>query len=76
MKKTVIGGILAICGTFGTMSVFNTAADNLVSGWSTPPGRFITTVIEYNLIIPLILFSVMLILGLVILGIEYFRKEK
>lgn len=76
MKKTIIGGILAICGTFGTSSVLNTVADNLVSGWSTPPGRFITTVIVYDLIIPLILFSVILILGLVILGIEYFRKEK
>lgn len=44
MKKVIIGGFLSLNGTLGDISVFITAANNMVCGWSTPPGRFLTTV--------------------------------
>ncbi len=78
MKKVLIGGFLSLigsiwclCGLVGSaMNVYN------VSAWSTPPGRFGTSMLESHMVWPVVLGGLLLLLGLVIMGIEYFRKEK
>ena len=76
MKRAIIGGFLSLIGTIWELAVIIFAGNNMVSGWSTPPGRFMTTIIETGMSFPMVVASVLLVLGLVILGIEYFRKEK
>ena len=74
MKKTIIGGVLAIIGTLGHLAVIIIAAKNIASEWSTPPGRLLSTVCELGMLGILFIFFAILITGLVVLGIEYFKK--
>jgi ABC-type sulfate transport system permease component len=75
MKKVIIGVFLSMIGALGSLTVFVIIANNMVSGWSTPPGRFLTTVSELGMTPLLVVSSIILVLGLIILAIEYFRKE-
>lgn len=75
MKRTVIGGFLSLIGTLLVAALLFCIGDNLVDGYTTPPGRFWSTVFELDLTLPLILSVLLLLLGLVVLGIEYFKKD-
>ena len=68
MKRVLIGGFLSLIGSIWAMAVLFVAGSNLTSGWTTPPGRFMTTVAEMA-----ILFVV---LGIVIMMVELFRRDK
>lgn len=48
----------------------------MASSWLTPPGRFFTTVIETGMVIPMLIGLIFLVCGVLIMGIEYFKKEK
>lgn len=75
MKKAIIGGFISVIGAMGNLSVFIIAADNMLSGWSTPPGRLLSTVSEIGMT-PLMVFScILIIIGLIIMGIEFFKKR-
>ncbi len=76
MKKAVIGSVLALLGTVWGLAVVLYLSDNWVSNWHTPPGMFLTTVWETGMTAPFALAVVLLLAGLVILGIEYFRKDR
>jgi len=76
MKRTVIGAVLAFIGSIGNLAVFLTTAGNMVSGWSTPPGRFLTTVSELGMGSLMTVSCIVLAIGLLIMGIEYFKKDK
>lgn len=75
MKKVMIGGFTALVGALGVLAVFLAAALNPCSGWSTPPGRFMTSVSELDLMPVLTISGLLVALGLVVMGVEYFRKE-
>ncbi len=75
MKKVMIGGFTALVGALGALAVFLAAALNPCSGWSTPPGRFMTSVSELDLMPVLTISGLLVALGLVVMGIEYFRKD-
>ena len=51
------------------------AANNLVSGWTTPPGRFLTTVLEMGLTFLFALGVLFVVVGIAIMAIEFFRKD-
>ena len=75
MKRALIGGFLALIGTIWALTFSMVALGNLVSSWSNPPGRFLTTLLEMDLM-PLFVVSVLLtLLGLVLMVAEYFRKD-
>ena len=75
MKRALIGGFLALIGTIWALTFSMVALGNLVSGWSNPPGRFLTNLLEMDLM-PLFVVSVLLtLLGLVLMVAEYFRKD-
>jgi disulfide bond formation protein DsbB len=76
MKKTLIGCCLSLVGALGYLAVMVFTGGNLVSGWSTPPGRFLTTVAKLGMSFPLFLSVALLAVGLVILAAEFFRTEK
>lgn len=72
----MIGGLLFFVGAIGGISIMIFLSNHLVSNWRTPPGRLWTTIIETEMKIPIILSILFLFLGLIIMGIEYFRKDK
>ena len=74
MKKAVIGGFLTLSGSVGLGAVLISVSSNMAMGWTTPPGRILTTVLDNGALIPLIVSLAMLALGLVVLAVEYFRK--
>lgn len=76
MKKVLIGGILSMLGAIWGLAVILLAGNNMTSAWSTPPGRFLTTVAETGMTLPLAVSILFVFLGLVIMGIEYFKKDK
>lgn len=75
MKKVLIGGFTSLIGSIWSLAIVFMAANNLASGWSTPPGRFLTTVMELDLLFVLILSVVLVIAGMIIMAIELFQKE-
>ena len=76
MKRVLVGGFLALIGSIWGAAIFIACGMNLVSGWSTPPGRFLTTVSEVGLNRPLVLAVIVTLIGLVILVKEYFTRDK
>ncbi len=74
MKKTIIGCTLSIVGALGYLAVMIYVGNNLVSGWGTPPGRFLTTVGETEMSVPLIVSIMILVTGMCIMAVEYARK--
>jgi len=75
MKKVVIGGFLALCGTILELAVLYFVGNNLVGTWPTRLGRFLTTVAQTNMTAPFILATLLFGLGVLILLIEYFKKD-
>jgi len=76
MKKAMIGGFLALCAAIGNSAVFLTAGNNMADSWSVPPGRLLCTIRGLGLTPLLLFFCLLLLLGLLIMGREFFRKDK
>ena len=75
MKKVLAGGFLSLIGSIWALAVVFLAGNNLVSSWSTPPGRFLTTVSEMGLLLPFAIAVLLVALGILLLVIEWFRKS-
>lgn len=75
MKRAIISGFLSIIGSVWMLAVIIFVGNNLVSGWATPPGRFLTTISETGMTLPFVLACLLLALGLIGMGIEYFKKD-
>lgn len=76
MKRALIGGFLSLLGSIWTLAIVYYATNNMVISWDAQVGRLITTIMEHNLMFLLILSVAFMIGGIVIMGIELFRKEK
>lgn len=76
MKRVLIGGFLMLIGTIWGLAICIFCGMNLTNGWSTPPGRFLTTVSETGMTLPLVFAVIVMLVGLVILVKEYFTKDK
>ena len=75
MKRVLIGGFLSFIGTIWGLPIIIFAGNNVVCSWITPPGRFFTTIIETGMFIPFIVAMIVFGGGLIIMGIEYFKKD-
>ena len=76
MKKALIGGFLSLIGSIWALAIVFIISNNLVSSWRTPPGRFLATAIEMDLIFLFILAVALVLFGVIILACELFRREK
>ena len=72
--RSIIGGFLMLIGTLQILGINEVVGSNLVSGWSTPPGRWMTTVLELDLQGLFALAVVLTLGGLLILTVEYIRS--
>ena len=76
MKRALIGGFLSLIGSIWTLAIVFIAGNNLVTSWDTELGRFWSTVIEMDLMFLLVIAVAFIVLGIVLMAIELFRKEK
>lgn len=74
MKKVIIGGFLAVVSSIWSIAIGAYVQFNLVSDWSG--SRFWSSASQLGVILPLILSLIILALGIVIMCIEYFRKDR
>ena len=75
MKRVLIGGFLSLLGTIWGLSIVLATSMNLVGSWATPPGRFMTTLDQIGLTQFFVAAMLVLALGLIIMGVEYFKKD-
>ena len=75
MKRTLIGCWLALLGTIWGGGVIVAASQMLVNSWDPDVGRLMTTIREQQLLFPFVISILFVILGLVIMAVEYFRKD-
>ncbi len=78
MKKVLVGGFISLIGSIWALAIIFIATNdlNLVSSWSTPPGRFLTTVLQMGLM-PIFIVSILFVIaGIVIMAIELFKKDR
>ena len=76
MKRVLIGGFLSLIGSIWSLAIIFIAGNNLVTSWDSRLGRLWSTFIEMDLTFLFILSVVFIILGIVLMAIELFRKEK
>jgi hypothetical protein len=75
MKKVIIGAVITLIGSIWGLGILLFVGNHLVSSWYSPPGRFLTSLAESQMTLPFILSIILILLSLIILGIEYFRKD-
>ena len=76
MKRALIGGFLSLIGSMWAMAVMFVAGNNLTSGWSTPPGRFMTTVAEMGLTEVFGMAVLLVVLGIAVMLVELVRRDR
>lgn len=76
MKRALIGGFLSLVGSIWSLAIVFIAGNNLVTSWNTELGRLWSTVIEMDLMFMFILSVIFIIIGIVLMAVELFRKEK
>ena len=76
MKRALIGGFLSLIGSIWSLAIVFIAGNNLVTSWDAQIGRLWSTVIEMDLMFLFILSVVFIVLGIVLMAVELFRKEK
>ena len=76
MKRALIGGFLSLIGSIWSLAIVFIAGNNLVTSWDREVGRLWTTVIEMDLMFLFVLAVVFIVLGITLMAVELFRKEK
>ena len=75
MKKVLMGGFISLIGSIWALAIIFIAGNNLVPSWVTPPGRFLTTVMEMELMFLFILSVLLVVTGIIIMVVGLFQKE-
>ncbi len=76
MKRVLIGGFVSLIGSIWTLAIILLAANNLTSSWYTPPGRLLTSISELGLMLFFVISALLVVLGIVLMAVEYFKREK
>lgn len=75
MKRVIIGGFISLIGSIWTLAVIISANNYIISGWSTPPGKLLTQIAEADLVLWFGISIAMVILGIILMVVEYFKKD-
>ena len=76
MKRTVIGIFLALLGSIWAFVILFIASSNIVNQWYTDYGKLFSVVLDFKQMFPFVLSAIVTVSGLVLLLVEYFRREK
>lgn len=75
MKRAIIGGFVSLIGSTLLAAFSISATSMMTSGWSTPPGKFMTAIAEADVSFGFWLSFVLIVLGCVIMAVEFFKKD-
>ena len=75
LKRAIIGGFISLIGSIWVLAIIISANNYAINGWTTPPGKIITQMIESNLIVWFGISVATIVLGIVLMIIEYFKKD-
>lgn len=75
MKRAIIGGFISLIGSIWVLAIIISANNYAINGWATPPGKLITQMIESNLMVWFGISVITIVLGIVLMIIEYFKKD-
>ena len=75
MKRALIGGFISLIGSIWTLAIMLIAINNLTDEWYTPPGRLLTTIANLSMMPWFVISVILVILGIALMMIEYFKKE-
>lgn len=73
MKRAIIGGLLAIISSIWAIAIGAYIQLNLVSSWHG--SRFWSSAAQLGVIVPLVISLIVLALSVIIMCIEFFRKD-
>ena len=75
LKRAIIGGFISLIGSIWVLAIIISANNYAINGWTTPPGKIITQMIESNLMVWFGISVATIVLGVVLMVIEYFKKD-
>lgn len=75
MKRAIIGGFTSLIGSVLLMTFSISATSMMTTGWSTPPGKFLTAISEADVSIGFWLSVVLIVLGGIIMACEFIKKD-
>ena len=75
LKRAIIGGFISLIGSIWVLAIIISANNYAINGWTTPPGKIITQMIESNLMLWFGISVATIVLGIVLMIIEYFKKD-
>lgn len=75
MKRAIIGGFISLIGSIWAQAVIISANNYTINGWSTPPGKLLTQIVEADLMLWFGISIALVVLGVVIMIIEYLKKD-
>lgn len=75
MKRAIIGGFISLIGSIWGLAVIISANNYDINGWATPPGKLLTQITESNLVIWFGISIATVVLGIILMAIEYFKKD-
>ena len=75
MKRVIIGGFTSLVGSILLMAFSISATSMFKSGWSTPPGKFLTAIAEADVSFGFWLSVVLIVVGGVIMVCEFRKKD-
>ena len=75
LNRAIIGGFISLIGSIWTLAVIISAINYPIDGWSTPPGKLLMQITESNLTVWFGVSIAMVVLGIVLMAIEYFKKD-
>ncbi|MBP3656564.1 MAG: hypothetical protein J6K32_07710 [Clostridia bacterium] len=75
MKRALIGGFFSLLGSIWALAIVFIAGNHLVSSWDSRLGRLWSTVIEMDLMPLFVLSAAFIVLGILLMAAELFRRE-
>ena len=75
MKRAIIGGFISIIGSVWALAVIISANSYAIDGWTTPPGKLFDSDNGTNLVVWFGASIATVVLGIILMAIEYFRKD-
>ena len=76
MKRAIIGGFVSLIGSIWSLAVIISANNYSIDGWTTPPGKLLTQIAQLNLIPWFVVSIILVLLGIILMVAELFRKDK
>lgn len=75
LKRAIIGGFISIIGSIWALAVIIYANSYAISEWRNPPGKLLTQISESNLGIWFAVSIATIVLGIILMVIEYFKQD-